>query len=86
MRTPDPRTPLNPETDMKTPRALTGLAIVALLAGACTDGSAGPTAPAGPTYNGGLYGSGGKSDGSGTGTTAGYGGGAAGGETAGGAI
>lgn len=44
---------------MKNPRALAALVLAALLAGACTPGSAGPTAPEAPRYNGGLYGSGG---------------------------
>lgn len=71
---------------MKNPRALAGLALVAIAVGACADG---PTAPAGPRYNGGLYGSGGKSDGTGTvtgsGVAPGYGG-VSGGETAGGTV
>ncbi len=74
----------NPGTHMKNPRALAGLALAALLAGACADGSAGPTAPEGARYNGGRYGSGGKSDGSGTatgsGAAPGYTGGVSGGE------
>ena len=73
---------------MKNPRALVGLALAALLAGACADGSAGPTAPEGALRNGGLYGSGAKSDGTGTvtgsGVAPGYVGGEDGGEAAGG--
>ncbi len=75
---------------MKNPRALTALALVAMAVSACADGgAAGPTAPEGPRYNGGLYGSGGKSDGTGTVTGSevapGYGG-VRGGETAGGTV
>ena len=73
----------NPGTDMKNPRMLTALALAALLAGACADGSAGPTAPEGARYNGGLYGSGGKSDGTGSVTGSGTAP-ATGGEAAGG--
>jgi hypothetical protein len=74
-------------TTMKNPRVLAGLALAALLGGACADADAGPTAPGGARYNGGLYGSGGRSDGSGTaaaaGVAPGYAGGVSGGETGG---
>lgn len=70
---------------MKNPRALTALALVAAVAGACADGSAGPTTPGGARHDSGLYGSGGKSDGTGTATGSGVApgyGGVSGGEAA----